>query len=52
MTLFKYIKPQLSCTNKSSLSPFQQVLLTLMRLRLNLSIQDLGYRFYVHNSTL
>ena len=36
----------------SSLSPFQQLLMTLMRLRLNLSGQDLAYRFRVHKSTI
>ena len=37
---------------RSALTPFQQLLITLMRLRLNLSGQDLAYRFRVHNSTI
>ena len=36
----------------SSLTPFQQLILTLMRPRLNLSGQDLGYHFGVHQSTV
>ena len=44
------IKPYLK--QHSSLSPFQQLLVTLMRLRLNLCGQDLGYRFKVHASTI
>ena len=31
---------------------FQQLLLTLMRLRLALQLQDLGYRFGIHPSTM
>ena len=48
--LFIYIKPHLK--QHSSLSPFQQLLVTLLRLRLNLSGIDLGYRFAVHASTI
>ena len=48
--LFIYVKPYLK--QHSSLSPFQQLLVTLMRLRLNLCRQDLGYRFKVHASTI
>jgi len=48
--LFTYVKPYLK--QHSSLSPFQQLLVTLMRLRLNLSAQDLGYQFKVHASTI
>ena len=41
--LFSYVSPYLK--NNCVLSPFQQLLLTLIRLRLNLSGNDLGYRF-------
>ena len=41
--LFSYVSPYLK--NSCVLSPFQQLLLTLIRLRLNLSGNDLGYRF-------
>ena len=50
--LFKYVLPCLSSTSRSLLSPFQQLLLTLMRLRLNLSGADLGFRFNIHMSTV
>ncbi len=52
MTLFMYVKPYLSVGGNSTLSPFQQLIVTLIRLRLNLQIQDIGYRFNVHNSTI
>lgn len=50
MSIFDLISPGLP--HRESLSKFQQFLLTLMRLRLNLSVQDLGYRFGVHSSTV
>ena len=50
--LFKYVHPCLSSTSRSLLTPFQQLLLTLMRLRLNLSCADLGFRFNIHMSTV
>ena len=49
-TLLTYVNPYLK--ERSSLTKFQQLLLALMRLRLNLSGQDLGYRFHVHQSTV
>ena len=42
----------LSSHHCSALSPFQRVILTLMRLRLGLSEQDLGYRFRIHSPTV
>ncbi len=48
--LLTYVKPHLK--QRSLLTPFQQRLMTLMRLRLNLSGQDLVYRFHVHPSTV
>ena len=51
-TLFMYVKPRLRTHVQSSLSPFQQLLVTLMRLRLNLPGRDLGYRFAIHESTV
>ena len=38
--------------NRECLTKFQQLLLTLMRLRLNLPVQDLAYRFGIHASTV
>ena len=37
---------------RSSLSPFQQLLMVLMRLRKNLQFDDLAYRFGIHKSTI
>ncbi|CAC5403235.1 unnamed protein product [Mytilus coruscus] len=47
MSLFTFLEPHISQTSKSSLSRFQKLVLVLMKLRLNLGIQDLGYRFKV-----
>lgn len=47
-----YLKPQLSTASQRALTPVQQLLLTLMQLRLNLSGQDLAYQFNVHSSTV
>ena len=38
-------------SNKSALSLFQEFTLTLMRLRLNLTIVDLSYQFNISSST-
>ena len=51
VALFEYIKPCLQTTGKSSFSSFLKLLLTLMRLRNNLSFPDLGYRFEIHPTT-
>ena len=50
MAVLNLISPGLVL--RSNLTKFQQLLLTLMRLRLNLSVQDLGYRFGIHASTV
>lgn len=39
-------------SSKCSLSKFQEFLIVMMRLRLGLAEQDLGYRFGVHQSTV
>ena len=46
------ISPYLTTHAKCSLNHFQKLILVLMRLRLNLSIQDLAYRFNVSKSTV
>ena len=50
--VIQFVQPYLSTHHRSALSPFQRVILTLMRLRLGLSGQDLGYRFGIHSSTV
>ena len=49
LVIFNFICPHMSL--KSTLSAFQQFLLTCMRLRLNVSVQYLGYCFGVSTST-
>jgi len=48
LTLFTYLQSYLHVTSRTSLTAFQQLMLTLVRLRLSLSGWDLGYRFGVH----
>ncbi len=48
--LLTYVEPYLK--DHSSLTKFQQLLLILMRLRLSLSWQDLGYKFLIHQSSV
>ena len=48
--LFQYVKPYLG--DHLSLTPFQQLMLTLMRLRLSISGVQLGYHFGIHPSTV
>ena len=50
MAVFDLISPALPA--RKSISKFQQLLITFLRLRLNLSVQDLAYRFGVHASTV
>lgn len=45
------IAPFLNVTATSSLNKFQQLLLTMMKLRLNLKFVDLGYRFRISHVT-
>ena len=52
LAVFTFLQPYLSNDSRRSLSPFQQLLLVLMRLRLDLSVQDLAYRFGIHKSTV
>ncbi|XP_047132699.1 uncharacterized protein LOC124811353 [Hydra vulgaris] len=49
-TLFKFIRSFLLC-KRSKLSDFQHLSLTLMRLRLNLTLNDLAYRYNVSSTT-
>ena len=53
LCLYNYIHPFLSHSIQCALNPFQQLMLTMMRLRLDLSGKDLGFRFgEIHESTV
>ena len=52
MTLFNFLEGCVTTTARTSLSKFQQFIMTLMRLRLNLTLTDLGYSYHVHESTV
>jgi len=49
--LFKLVEPFLPEHGNAKLSPFQMLVLTLMKLRLNLTFTDLGYRFQIETNT-
>ena len=49
--LFIYISDSITSSSRSALTKYQMVSLTLMRLRLNLMINNLAYRFNVSSST-
>ena len=50
MVMFEFVAPYVPSTRV--LPMFQQFLMVLMKLRLNLADQDLAYRFGVHQSTV
>ena len=50
-TVFNFVSASSKFGN-TKLAPFQEFLWTLMKLRLNLSSQDLAYRFGIHSSTV
>ena len=50
--VFELIEPFISETSQSALSKFMQFILFLMRIRLNLSVEDLGYRVKISSSTV
>ena len=50
--VFELIEHFISETSQSVLSKFMQFILFLMRIRLNLSVEDLGYRFKISFSTV
>ncbi|XP_066930915.1 uncharacterized protein [Clytia hemisphaerica] len=50
--LYNINAPYIESTLTTKLSKFQQMIMTLMRLRLGLLEQDLAYRFRVHQSTV
>ena len=52
LVVLTFLKGHLSASTRRTLTQFQQLVMTLTRLRLNLSGQDLAYRFGVHKSTV
>lgn len=49
--IFPEIEPYVTITSTTVLTPFSQLLLTLIKLRLNLNFKDLGFRFKVSRGT-
>ncbi|XP_033096591.1 uncharacterized protein LOC117100866 [Anneissia japonica] len=52
LTVYNFVAPSITTTQRNSLTKFQELLIVLIRLRLNSSFQDLGYRFSVSVSTI
>lgn len=52
MTIFNFLEPFLPGSGRTALTKFQKLVLVLMKLRLNLPVQDLAYRFNVSKSTV
>ncbi|XP_050727787.1 uncharacterized protein LOC127004259 isoform X2 [Eriocheir sinensis] len=50
MDLFDFIKSHITITSKT-LTPFQMMIMTLMKLRHNFPVQDLAYRFNISSSS-
>ena len=50
--LFEFLRPHILGLGHSSLDPFQQLMLALIRLRLGSSGIELGYQFKIHPSTV
>ena len=50
-TIFDYVAPSES-SKTAKLSPFEEFMMTLMKLRLNSPMQDLAFRFGVSRSTV
>ena len=51
LSVFSFLADSISQTHRNCLTMFQEFLLTMMRLRLNLTFQDLAYRFNISKST-
>ncbi|XP_038068667.1 uncharacterized protein LOC119738024 [Patiria miniata] len=52
VAIFNLVSPNIDVTHRSAMSKFQQMMIVLMRLKLNLSECDLAYRFDVAQSTI
>ena len=51
MTLFQFLQPFIP-KSQTAMSQLQQCILVLTRLRLNLAMSDLAYRFNISNATV
>lgn len=52
MALFNFVAPCVEIGNRSALSHFQQMIVVLMKLRLNVGDQDIAFRFCVNWSNI
>lgn len=52
MALFNFLAPSVESGNRAALSLFQQFIVALMKLRLNVGDRDLAFRFGVNQSTI
>jgi hypothetical protein len=52
MQVFQLCEPYISSTSLTVLGKFEQLILVLIRLRLNLSLKDLAYRFKISQPTV
>jgi len=52
MTLFNFLEPHIPESNRISFMKFQKFIMVLMKLRLNLPVQDLAYRFRISPATV
>ena len=50
--VFRLVPPYIKSSSTCSLSKFQQFILVLMRMRLNVPLQDLAYRFCISLTTV
>jgi len=50
--LYDYVEPDTQTTHRSAQNKFQQLLVVLMKLRLNASNQDLAVKFHVSDTTI
>lgn len=50
--VYNFILNEISMTERNALSPFQEFMVFCVRLRLNLTTQDLAYRFKICQSTI
>ena len=50
--VFDHVSRTLSSDSSTKLSPFQELMCKLLKLRLNSPIEDLAYRFGVSTSTV